>query len=131
VGPAGVAIALWLAFGLVFGISGPIRMGYVNEHIPSAQRATVLSLDALFSDVGGSVGQPALGWVSTRASVSWALLIGSAFISGVPLLYRASGRAATREAELASKPLPLSEPCTPGGSVVGDLERQIPDYCPL
>ena len=48
-----MAIVLWLLFGLVFGLTSPIRQGFINDHIPSAQRATVLSLDALFADTGG------------------------------------------------------------------------------
>ncbi len=90
----GAAIVLWMGFGLVFGVSGPIRMGYINEHIPSAERATVLSLDAFFADAGGAVGQPALGWVSDRRSIQLAWLIGSAFLLAVAPLYRVSGRAA-------------------------------------
>lgn len=96
--PAGAAITLWLCFGVVFGITGPVRMAYINSHIPSAQRATVLSLDAFFSDAGGSAGQPALGWLAGRTSIPVAWLAGTAFLVASPLLYRASGRAA-REGE--------------------------------
>ncbi len=95
-GPAGVAIALWLTFGMVFGISGPVRMAYINAHIPSAQRATVLSLDAFFADGGGAAGQPALGWLSGRASIPIAWITGAMFLAASPLLYRASGKAAER-----------------------------------
>lgn len=98
--PAGIAIALWLAFGVVFGITGPVRMAYINSYIPSAQRATVLSLDAFFADAGGSGGQPALGWLSERATIPVAWLTGAAFLAITPLLYRASGRAASRAAEV-------------------------------
>ncbi len=94
--PAGIAIALWLTFGLVFGVSGPVRMAYINTHIPSAQRATVLSLDAFFADGGGAAGQPALGWLSERASIPIAWLTGALFLVAPPLLYRASGKAAER-----------------------------------
>jgi MFS family permease len=92
--PAGIAIAMWLLWGLVFGASGPIRAGYINAHIPSAQRATVLSLDAFFSDAGGAVGQPALGWLSKRSSIAFAWLIGSAGLALAAPLYLTSGRAA-------------------------------------
>jgi len=96
--PAGLAIALWLCFGVVFGVTGPVRMAYINSYIPSAQRATVLSLDAFFSDAGGSGGQPALGWLSERATIPVAWLAGSVFLAAGPLLYRASGRAAEEQA---------------------------------
>ena len=95
--PAGIAIALWLLFGFVFGIATAGPHGYINEHIPSAQRATVLSLDAFFADAGGTVGQPALGWISERLSIPVGWLIGGAFLATAPLFYRASGKAAREE----------------------------------
>ncbi len=97
--PAALAILLWLGFGVVFGVSSPVRMGYINEHIPSAQRATVLSLDAFFGDAGAAAGQPALGWVSDRYSVQLAWLIGGAVMAAAAPLYRLSGAAARRGAE--------------------------------
>lgn len=92
--PAAIAIGMWLLWGLVFGASGPIRAGYINAHIPSAQRATVLSLDAFFGDAGGAVGQPALGWLSKRSSIAVAWLIGSAGLALTAPLYLTAGRAA-------------------------------------
>ena len=100
--PAGIAIALWLAFGLVFGVTGPIRMAYINAYIPSAERATVLSLDSFFADAGGAGGQPALGWLSDRASIPVGWLVGTAFLAITPFLYRSSGRAA-REVDEAAR----------------------------
>lgn len=94
--PAAFAIALWLVWGVAYGVTYPIRMSYLNENIPSSQRATVLSLDAFFLDGGGAVGQPTLGWVSDRFSISIAWLIGGSAIAFSARLYRASGAAATR-----------------------------------
>ena len=97
--PAGIAILLWLGWSLMFGLLGPVRQGFINEHIPSAQRATVLSLDSLFGDAGGSVGQPALGFVATKMGlpISW-VLSSIAFAGAIPL-YGASARAADAEAQ--------------------------------
>lgn len=102
--PAGIAISLWIAWSVMFGMLGPIRSGFINEYIPSAQRATVLSLDSLFADAGGTVGQPALGWIATAVGlpVSWALA-SIPFAAAAPL-YRWSGRAA--DAELGERTEP-------------------------
>lgn len=108
--PAGIAIGLWLVFGLVFGIATPVRMSYINAHIPSAQRATVLSLDAFFADVGGTGGQPALGWISQRMSIPIGWLIGGAFLATVPLFYQASGRAARAAGTVKPNAQPLDQP---------------------
>jgi MFS family permease len=95
--PAALAIVLWITWSVLFGLLGPVRSGFINEHIPSAQRATVLSLDSLFADAGGTVGQPALGWISTQFSIGLAWVLGSAFFAAAAPLYALAGRAARRE----------------------------------
>ena len=75
-----VLVALWFAACLANGGIQPIRRALVNEHVPSTHRATVLSLDALFWDIGGSGGQPALGWLSRAYSIPVAWVAGSALI---------------------------------------------------
>lgn len=97
--PAAVAITLWIGWGAVYGITMPVRMSYLNEHIPSSQRATVLSLDAFFLDGGAAVGQPALGWLSARTSISLAWLVGGALVGATAPLYVSSGRAAAVKLE--------------------------------
>lgn len=99
---AAIAILVWFAWSLMFGLLGPVRSGYINEYIPSAQRATVLSLDSLFGDAGGSVGQPILGWIATLTNlpVSWAISA-FAFAAGAPL-YLISRRA-SRDAVAAAQ----------------------------
>ena len=46
---------------LVFAMTSPLRQAFINGLIPSQQRATVLSFDALIGSSGGVVAQPALG----------------------------------------------------------------------
>ena len=86
-----VVVFLYLVFGVSFGISGPIRMALVNRHIPSAKRATVLSVDSLFGEGGGVLGQTGLGYLSRRVSIPVAWVLGGAFLYlGYPL-YRKVG----------------------------------------
>lgn len=105
--PAGIAIMLWIGWNLLFGLLGPIRSGFINEHIPSSQRATVLSLDSLFADAGGTVGQPTLGWIATVVSLPVAWVLSSIAFLGATPLYLAAGRA--EDAERASAPVPPAE----------------------
>jgi MFS family permease len=82
-------VFLYLIFGVSFGISNPIRMALVNRHIPSAQRATVLSVDSLFNEGGGVVGQTGLGFLSRSVSIPAAWILGGAVLSlGYPLYRR-------------------------------------------
>jgi MFS family permease len=56
-----VALGLLVVWGVTFALAGPVRQAYINDLIPSAQRATVLSSDNLLSSTGAAGVQPLLG----------------------------------------------------------------------
>lgn len=56
-----VALALLTLWAVVDSAAMPVRQAYVNDMIPSKQRATVLSFASLMGSSGGVVVQPALG----------------------------------------------------------------------
>ena len=61
------AVGLLVVWGLLFATVSPVRQAYLNELIPSEQRATGLSFDSLMGSGGGVVAQPLLG----RAADVW------------------------------------------------------------
>lgn len=95
--------ALWTLVGYFFGLSGPVASGYINQHIPSEQRATVLSVSALFGDAGAVVGQPALGYAAQATSIAATWIVGGVVMLAAAPLYRASARAARREVPAGSE----------------------------
>jgi MFS family permease len=105
--PLVLVSALWILGSITWGVEGPVRQSFINAHIPSPQRATVLSFDALFGDAGGSVGQPALGYVSQVYSIPVAWVAGAAVLFGSVPLYLRADRAALAEASDAHTPLPV------------------------
>jgi MFS family permease len=56
-----VAVGLLVVWGLLFATVMPVRQAYLNELIPSEQRATGLSFDSLMGSGGGVIAQPFLG----------------------------------------------------------------------
>nr|WP_238356592.1 MFS transporter [Kribbella italica] len=54
-------LILLTVWAVLSAATGPIRQAYLNERIPSAQRATVLSSDNVLASGGGVVFQPTLG----------------------------------------------------------------------
>jgi MFS family permease len=56
-----VAVSLLILWGLMFSAVMPVRQTFLNNLIPSKQRATVLSFDSVFGSTGGVVLQPILG----------------------------------------------------------------------
>jgi MFS family permease len=84
-------VILYLVFGVSFGISNPVRMAFINRHVPSGQRATVLSFDSLFQQAGGVIGQSGLGYISRMFSIPLGWMLGGAVLYlGYPL-YRKAG----------------------------------------
>ena len=54
-------IALIVVWAMVDSAARPIRQAFLNELIPSQQRATILSFDSMMASSGGVVAQPVLG----------------------------------------------------------------------
>lgn len=85
-----LAIALICVWALVFAAIMPLRQAYLNTRIPSSQRATVLSFDALMGSSGGVVFQPILGRVADVAGYLQSYVVSSGLYAlAVPLVYLA------------------------------------------
>jgi MFS family permease len=83
-----VVVALYLVYGVALGTMGPVKQGYLNAHIPSAQRATIISLDALFADAGGVAGQSGWGYLAKVRSIGEAWMYsGASLLVGIPLYW--------------------------------------------
>lgn len=74
-----LALILLAAWGLLFAADPPIRQAYLNDMIPSQQRATILSFDSLMGSSGGVVIQPALGRVADVHSYSLSFVLSGVF----------------------------------------------------
>lgn len=92
----GVVVVLLAGYGTLSGIVGPVRQAYINEHIPSAQRATVLSFDSFFADVGAVGGQLGLGYAAQAVSKAVAYTIGGIVYFVAAPLYGRAGKASDK-----------------------------------
>jgi MFS family permease len=77
-----LALVLLMLWGMVGSAGTPVRQAYLNDMIPSRQRATVLSFDSLMGSSGGVVVQPLLG----RAADLYGYPASLAISGGVQLL---------------------------------------------
>jgi MFS family permease len=104
-----VAIALVAVWGIASAIDDPVHRAYLNDMIPSKQRATVLSFDSLMGSGGGVVLQPVLGRVADvggyGASMIWSGVISAIAIPFV-LLSRAQHAPADTAREVSDGPQP-------------------------
>lgn len=93
-----VAVVALVVWALVGSAAIPLRQAYVNELIPSGQRATVLSFDALMGSAGGVVTQPALGRAADVFSYSTSYVI-SAAVTALAIPFVALSRSENHEAD--------------------------------
>lgn len=83
-----LALVLLVLWGLVDAAAGPVQQAYLNDMIPSAQRATVLSFDSLLGSTGGAVIQPVLGRSADIWGYPGSLIVSSGFqVLAVPFLW--------------------------------------------
>ena len=98
-----VLVALW---GIASAIDDPVHRAYLNDMIPSKQRATVLSFDSLMGSGGGVVFQPVLGRAADvggyGASMLWSGVISAVAVPFV-LLSRAQRAPADTAREVTSE----------------------------
>jgi predicted MFS family arabinose efflux permease len=84
---------------VAFGLTEPVLAGWTNEHVPSARRATLLSVRSTFFTFGGAAGLVAIGLLGRASGVpaAWAVsaAIFAATVPGYLFLERVARRAST------------------------------------
>ena len=110
-----VAVVLIAVWGVSSSIDDPVHRAYLNDMIPSKQRATVLSFDSLLGSAGGAAIQPVLGRTADLGgygfSMLWSGVIQALAVPFV-LLSRAQHDPADTAREVSSAPQPGDEPTT-------------------
>ena len=103
-----LALLLMAAWALVGAVGTPVRQAYLNDMIPSQQRATVLSFDSLMGNTGAVVAQPVLGRAADIGGYSASFLVAGAIqLAAVPFLY--ASRRERAPADVEPLPQPLSD----------------------
>jgi MFS family permease len=112
-----LVLALVLVWGFVFAAVTPIQQAYLNDLIPSQQRATVLSFQSLMDSTGGVVAQPALGRVADVWGYGPSFLVSSAVsLLAAPFLVLARREQAPADVAVnADGPAREPEPAGSGG----------------
>ncbi|HEY8589648.1 MAG TPA: MFS transporter [Naasia sp.] len=83
-----VALLFLTAWGVLSSVDNPVRSAYLNDLIPSKQRATVLSFDSLMGNVGGVIIQPALGRTADLGGYPLSLAVSGAISAvALPFIY--------------------------------------------
>jgi MFS family permease len=84
-----LVLLIFLAHEFARGVYRPLKDAYLNSHIPSAERATLLSFDSMGTRLGGMIGLLMSGYLAQSVSIPSAWIIsGSILIIGTVLVAR-------------------------------------------
>lgn len=87
-----VLAALW-GRGAAGAVAAPVRSAWLNRHLDSRSRATVISMNGQLDAVGQVVGGPPLGVLANRTSTSAAMVVSAVVLApAVGLYLRLRGR---------------------------------------
>ncbi|MCI0141364.1 MFS transporter [Arthrobacter bambusae] len=113
-----VALALLTFWAMVASAATPVRQAYVNDMIPSKQRATVLSFDSLMGSSGGVVVQPLLGRAADVYGYPASLAI-SGVIELIAVPFLLASRRQRSSADQANASIAASDAEPPAGTELG------------
>lgn len=92
-----------IVWGLIGSAVMPVRQAYLNDLIPSKQRATVLSFDSLLGSSGGVVSQPALGKAAELNGYAMSYMFaGVVQLLAIPFLVLANRQLETADEKVAA-----------------------------
>lgn len=83
----GLALAAYWSVALLRSLSGPLFSTWINQHIPSQVRATVLSISSQSDALGQFIGGPILGVIGTVRSLRAAMIAAGIMLSPALGLY--------------------------------------------
>jgi DHA3 family tetracycline resistance protein-like MFS transporter len=91
----GFAVAGYLTHMVFRSISGPLFTGWINRHVDSRVRATVLSMNGQVDAIGQLSGGPLIGAIAELATLRTAMVaVGATLLPAIPLLVRARKQSA-------------------------------------
>jgi hypothetical protein len=91
------AVLALLMFDTFRSVTYPLTEAWLNRHIPSEVRATVLSMTSQLDAFGQAAGGPLIGLVGRLLSVPKAILFAAGILSPTVLLYGRAGKRTSDE----------------------------------
>jgi MFS family permease len=112
-----ITVPVFLIGAIAGGVLQPVRQTYLHHSIPTSERATLVSFDALMGSLGSVGGQTGLGYLSQERSVPVGFVVGGlATILAIPLfgklraLNEPADRITAEAPERAASPLAPARP---------------------
>ena len=71
-----ITVPIFLLGAIAGGVLQPIRQTFLHQSIPTSERATLVSFDALMGSLGSVGGQAGLGYLSQERSIPFGFVVG-------------------------------------------------------
>jgi MFS family permease len=111
-----VAVPMFLLAAVVAGCLMPVRQTYLHAVIPTEQRATLVSFDALLGSLGSVGGQTGLGYLSKVRSIADGFVLGGLATGIVVPLYLVLRARRDAADVVRGEPVPETELPLQGGA---------------
>ena len=102
-----MAVVINWGVGTLRTLLGPINSTWINQHIDSQVRATVISMSSQVDAIGQVVGGPPVGFIGERLGIRAALVSSGLILSPVLYFYARIIRADNRAASLSQPSLEI------------------------
>jgi MFS transporter, DHA3 family, tetracycline resistance protein len=87
VGNLALAVVASIGVRMFRNINSPLQTAWINQHVDSRVRATVISISSQSDAIGQIAGGPVVGYVGVLATVRAALVVGGCILSPALVLY--------------------------------------------
>jgi MFS family permease len=117
-----VTVPTFLLGAVAGGVLQPVRQAFLHGSIPTSERATLVSFDALVGSLGSVGGQTGLGYLSQERSIPAGFVVGGlvTFLT-IPIFGRL--RALNEPADLITAEAPEREASPIAPMLAGDEAR--------
>jgi MFS family permease len=119
-----ITVPIFLLGAVAGGVLQPVRQTYLHQSIPTSERATLVSFDALMGSLGSVGGQTGLGYLSQERSIPVGFVVGGlTTVLVIPIFGRLRALDEPADRITATAPelegSPIAAPSAPEGSQVG------------
>lgn len=111
-----ITVPVFLLGAVVGGVLQPVRQTFLHQSIPTTERATLVSFDALLGSLGSVGGQTGLGYLSQERTVPAGFVVGG-LVTILTLPIFAKLRALNEPADLITAEVPERD-VTPGAETL-------------
>ena len=97
-----VALSMFCLYEIARGFMEPIQSAFINDEIPSSERATILSLNQVFMRIGAIIGLLVTGMIAQETSITTAWIVAALIgLFAIPLFLLCRPSSNSKQAQIS------------------------------